>query len=81
MSTNAIQSSAHMEFEKASNEASELAERIGRRGREGGTRAELTSLLQAWQSAREAVRSSHERLLASSRTIFRPQITRTHAVN
>lgn len=67
MSTNRIHNVALAEFEKASNEASDLAERIGKCGRAD---ANMVELLKAWQVARHEARSSHERLLTRDRANF-----------
>lgn len=70
MYTNSIQTMAFAEFEKASNEADVLAERIGKWGRAGESKATMVELLTAWQAARHDARSSHERLLAQARAEF-----------
>jgi len=62
-----LQNTAEVEFERASNAASELAERIARCGRAGVGGVEMVELLRAWQQARDAARTSHERLLSRSR--------------
>jgi len=64
-----LNDAAFAEFEQASNAATELAERIARCGRTGASCGEMVELLRAWQIARHRVRSSHERVLASSRSI------------
>jgi len=58
---------ALVEFEQASNAASDLAERIARCGRSGATNAEMVVLLKAWQTARHQARASHERMLTTAR--------------
>ncbi len=64
MSSNAINVVAYADFEKASNEAGALAERIGKYARAGATNAKMVELLKAWQVARHEARSSHERVLS-----------------
>ena len=61
------QNAALVEYERASNAATELAERIARCGRAGVGHVEMVELLRAWQQARDAARASHERFLSSSR--------------
>ena len=63
-----LDDAAFAEFEQASNAATELAERIARCGRAGASSGEMVELLRAWQIARHRVRSSHERVLACSRS-------------
>ena len=67
MATQTYEDQSLVEFEQASNEASDLAERIAKCGRSGGTHAEMTVLLKAWQTARHQARASHERMLATKR--------------
>jgi hypothetical protein len=67
MSTNTINFMAYADFEKASNAAGDLAERIGKCGRAGKTNAEMVELLKAWQIARHEARSSLERVLERDR--------------
>ena len=59
------------DFEKASNTADYLAERIGRSGRAGASKAEMVVLLKAWQNARHEARNSQDRMLANNRTMLR----------
>ena len=70
MSTNAINVGAYADFEKATNEAGDLAERIGKSARAGATNAKMVELLKAWQIARHEVRSSLERALSRDRAMF-----------
>lgn len=73
-----LNDAAFEEFEQASNTAKELAERIAHCGRAGASSGEMVELLRAWQIARHRVRSSHERLLASRRSIGATAKRRTH---
>jgi hypothetical protein len=70
MLNNTIQHLALVEFEQASDAASDLARRIGRCGRTGASSSEMVVLLKAWQAARSEARSSHERLLSNTRTNY-----------
>jgi len=70
MSTSTINVVAYADFEKASNEAGDLAERIGKYARAGATNAKMVELLKAWQVARHEVRSSLERALSRDRAMF-----------
>ena len=54
------------EYEEASRAASELAERIRISGRARASNAEMVKLLKAWQLARDAARTSHDRMLAKN---------------
>jgi hypothetical protein len=67
MSTSTVNFMAYADFEKASNEAGDLAERIGKCGRAGATNATMVELLKAWQVARHEARNSLERVLANGR--------------
>jgi len=73
-----LNEAALAEFEQASNAATELAERIAHSGRAGASSGEMVELLRAWQIARHRVRSSHERFLASSRSIGATPNRRMH---
>ncbi|MDR3389360.1 MAG: hypothetical protein P4L92_20130 [Rudaea sp.] len=63
MATNVISKVALAEFERASDEAGDLAERIEKCSRAGTPPASMVELLKAWQVARHEARSSHARLL------------------
>jgi hypothetical protein len=65
MAHNTYPNAAMVEYEQASNEATELAERIRACGRAGATGVELVKLLKAWQTARDAARGSLDRVLAN----------------
>ena len=67
MSTKSVNCAAYADFEKASNEAGVLAERIGKYARSGAANAKMVELLKAWQVARQEVRSSLERALSRDR--------------
>jgi hypothetical protein len=71
MSSSAINFVAYADFEKASNEAGDLAERIGKYARAGATNAKMVELLKAWQIARHEARSSHEQVLSRDQAKFR----------
>lgn len=58
---------AQAEFEKASNQANELAERISQGGRAGVPHAAMLELLKAWKAARHEARNSFERMLSGGR--------------
>jgi len=58
MATQTYEDQSLVEFEQA---------RIAKCGRSGGTHAEMTVLLKAWQTARHQARASHERMLATKR--------------
>ena len=70
MSTDTINVMAYADFEKASNEAGDLAERIGKYARAGATNAKMVELLKAWQVARHEARSPHARVLSRGRVQF-----------
>jgi hypothetical protein len=67
MSTNTINVVAYADFEKASNAAGDLAERIGNCSHAGASKATMVELLKAWQVARQEARNSLERALANGR--------------
>jgi hypothetical protein len=71
MSANPINFVAYADFERASNEAGDLAERIGKYARAGATNARMVELLKAWQVARHEARSSLERSHLRDRAKFR----------
>jgi hypothetical protein len=72
---------AMVEYEQASSEATELAERIRDCGRAGAAGGELVKLLKAWQTARDSARASHDRVLASSTTSLRAEPRRLAKVH
>jgi hypothetical protein len=72
MSTNPANVVAYADFEKASSEAGDLAERIGEHARAGATNAKMVELLKAWQVARHEARSSFEHVLSRNRLQLNP---------
>lgn len=72
MATLTNNSVAQAEFERASNQANELAERISECGRAGVPHATMIELLKAWKIARHEARTSLERMLSSSRARTAP---------
>ena len=64
MSDHSFREVALHQFESASNEAGDLADRISRCGHIGASNAEVVGLLKAWQAARCEAREAHERFLA-----------------
>jgi hypothetical protein len=75
MSTHAINLMAYDDFAQASNDAGDLAERIGKHARDGATNAKMVELLKAWQVARHEARSSLERALCRDRLKFHSNLT------